>query len=396
MTLLAEIAPTTGQPINAAADIDIGYSGPLADRIRASTARAVELKEQGKFREMHREAREVQIREAQGWIEKAWCKRSCWFADGGEINPRNISPMLVEVKTTEQQDLFRLARYTWSLPYSRGYGRRLRFLVVDEGHNTLMGVLGLQSAPISFSPRDRRVEYPEERKVELVNQTMDAFTLGAVPPYNRLLGGKLVVAAAASREIVEAYGEKYSGATTWMDGRTIPPHLVMITTTSAFGRSSIYNRATYQDPETGSKRKLAYPLGYTQGYGSVHLHREYKDIKKFLVSAGYDASQGYGSGPKPVWQNISKTLTMLGMGHEGLRHGIPREAWCIPLAENAWDYLGGQGEDPEYYDVPFERLAEWWTERWLLPRSERITDWREWRKDHVLKSISIKVDTATP
>ncbi len=389
MTLLAETVLADGQLGDADDDIGIGAESSLADRIRASIARAIEQKKRGEFREMHREARESQIRDAQEWIEKAWSKRSQWFADGNNITPKDVLPTLVEVKTTEQQDLFRLARYTWSLPYSRGYGRRLRFLVVDEGHKTLMGVLGLQSAPISFSPRDRWVEYPEGRKVELVNQTMDAFTLGAVPPYNRLLGGKLAVAAAASREIVEAYRKKYSGTTTWIDKITIPPHLVMITTTSAFGRSSIYNRATYQDPETGERRKLSYPLGYTQGYGSVHLHREYEGIKKFLVSAGYEAGKGYGRGPKPVWQNISRTLTMLGMGHEGLRHGIPREAWGIPLARNAWDYLNGKDEEPEYHDVPFEQLAEWWKNRWLLPRSERISDWSDWRKEYVLKSITL-------
>ena len=39
-------------------------------------------------------------------------------------NPDAISPRLIQVVNTEQSDLFRLARYTWSLPYSRGYGRR--------------------------------------------------------------------------------------------------------------------------------------------------------------------------------------------------------------------------------------------------------------------------------
>ena len=224
--------------------------------------------------------------------------------------------------------------------------------------------------------------------MELVNQTLDAFTLGAVPPCNRLLGGKLVVSAAASREIVEAYREKYSGAATWIDNKVIPPHLVMLTTTSAFGRSSIYNRAAYQDPKTGEKRDLALPLGYTKGYGSVHLQDVYADIKKFLVLEGYDANLGYGRGPKPVWQNISKTLAMFGIGHEGLNHGIPRQAWCISLAKNAWEYLSGRSEEPDYYDIPFEQLANFWKERWLLPRSERLDDWRRMRRDEVIQSIT--------
>ena len=142
---------------------DIDSHGPLADRIRAAIAKAAEQKGKGEFREMHREARTARLRDAQEWVRKAWAKRSRWFADGSDITPQNIAPKLVRVETAEQQDLFRLARYTWSLPYSRGYGRRLRFLIVDEGHDALMGVLGLQSAPISFGPRDRKAAYPEGR-----------------------------------------------------------------------------------------------------------------------------------------------------------------------------------------------------------------------------------------
>ena len=59
-----------------------------------------------------------------------------------------------------------------------------------------MGILGLQSPPLDFSARDQQVKYPAGRKIEMVNQTMDIFTLGAIPPYNRLLGGKLVIYAA--------------------------------------------------------------------------------------------------------------------------------------------------------------------------------------------------------
>ncbi len=394
MTLLAEIVKTEVTPGDNAADIARGVKAPLADRIRAANAAMARLQAQGEFHAMHHAARNAALSAAQSWIQKAWPKRSHWFADGRDITPENIVPKLVEVATAEQRDLFRLARYTWSLPYSKGYGRRLRFLIIDAGHDKLMGVLGLQSAPINFPPRDRKVTYPEGRKVALVNQTMDAYTLGAVPPYNRLLGGKLVVCAAASREIVDAYGKKYSGATTWMEQGVIPAHLVMLTTTSAFGRSSIYNRVTYRDAGAGRTRQLAAPLGYTKGYGNFHLHEVYPDIKKFLIQAGYNANQGYGRGPKPVWQNISKTLTMLGMEHQGLKHGIPRQAWAIPLAHNAWDYLSGQDKEPEYYDVPFEQLAAWWMERWLLPRAQRITDWRDWSRESVLQSVT--VDTMTP
>ncbi len=361
----------------------------LANRIRAASNRMSELKEQGQFREMHTEARNAWLQQAQPWIQNAWAKRYHWFANGKDINPEKIAPQLLLVKTTEEKDLFRLARYTWSLPYSRGYGRRLRFLIKDEEHDKLIGILGLQSPPINFLPRDEKIRYPETLKVEMVNQTMDAFTLGAVPPYNRLLGGKLIICAAASKEVVKDYQEKYAEATTWLNRETLPPQLVMITTTSAFGRSSIYNRVFYEN-DKGHRRPLAEQLGYTKGYGNFHLHQVYQDIKNFLTDQGYeDVNKGYGRGPKPVWQNISKTLTMLGISHERLNHGIPRQAWSIPLARNAWEYLSGEDQEPDYYDIPFHRLAEWWKRRWLLPRSRRISDWKDWRREFLLQSITV-------
>ena len=253
-----------------------------------------------------------------------------------------------------------------------------------------MGVLGLQSAPISFMPRDQYIIYPtKERKEMLVNQTMDIFTLGAIPPYNQLLAGKMMVYAASSREIRQVYRDKYAGATTLMKDRVIPPNLVMLTTTSAYGRSSIYNRVKYPDNPDGPYRAIATELGYTKGYGNFHLDSIYPDIKGFLVKQGIPANVGFGRGPKPVWQNITRTLTMLGIDGKGLRHGIRRQAWCIPLARNAWEYLNGETEEPDYYETTFEQLASWWKERWLLPRAQRISDWRDWSKESVLESITV-------
>ena len=351
---------------------------------------------------MHDEAKQARIRDAQSWIRRAWQKHSCWFADGKDIVPQRVVPKLIEVTTREHQDLFRLGRFTWSLPYSSGYGRRLRFLVIDEYHRCLIGLLGLQSPPISFLPRDQWIDYEsKERKEELVNQTMDIFTLGAIPPYNRLLGGKLMVYAASSKEIREAYSRKYAGATTEMKRKVIPAHLVLLTTTSAYGRSSIYNRVKYLHRRNPYARTIAEQMsygckkkvGYTKGFGSVHLDGLYSDVKAFLIEQGISPTGGYGSGPKPVWRNITKAMTLLGVSGKGLRHGIPREAWCIPLAKNVWEYLNGEDQEPDYYDETFGQLADWWLERWFLPRSERISDWRDWEREWVQQSITVPHDS---
>ena len=363
----------------------------LSDLIREAKEQTEQMIREGRFREAHARSTQAQLTQAQKWIRKAWQSRKDKFADGSEVDPARINPQLIPVVTKEHQDLFRLARYHWSMPYSKGYGRRLRFLIIDQSNDKLIGILGLQSAPIDFAPRDSRIDYPQGRKTEMVNQTMDAFTLGAVPPYNRLLGGKLIVCAAASREIADAYREKYACVTTLIASRNLPAELALITTTSAFGRSSIYNRVFYHDDV--KRRLLCQPLGNTKGYGTFHLQGVYPEIKKFLLQIGHaDVNNGFGkgrsTGPKPVTKNVSRTLGILGIPHRSLQHGIPRPAYAIPLCRNPWDYLSGNDAAPDYYDTPFATLAQYWKQRWLLPRAERITDWRKWQKSELYDSIT--------
>ena len=391
--IVATHADRAPQPTETASHSGVPRSLPLSDTIRAALqdmprCHPGESKEH--IRSMHEAAKVRHLADHEKWTRNAWRLRQHFFANGTDIDPDAISPRLVAVGNTEERDLFRLARYTWSLPYSRGYGRRLRFLIVDAGHdNAVMAILGLQSPPIDFPLRDQKIAYPEGRKVELVNQTMDIYTLGAVPPYNRLLAGKLAVYAAASREVREAYQERYSEAETQIDGQILPAHLVMLTTTSAFGRSSLYNRIRYRG------RKVAERLGETTGYGNVRLNAVrdiYPQIKEFLIQEGYEERMGFGKGgPKEAWRNITQVMHMLGIkGDAALHHGIGREAWAVPLAKNAWQYLSGRSQRPAYYQASFDQLSQHWRKRWMLPRSEREADgdWRSWRREQILEMIT--------
>lgn len=367
----------------------------LADAIRAALQDMPQCQPgdtKDHIRAMHEAARQRHLADHEKWTRNAWRLRQHFFANGADLEPKAISPRLIQVDKSEQRDLFRLARYTWSLPYSRGYGRRLRFLIVDAGHdNAVMAILGLQSPPIDFPLRDQKIDYPLGRKVEMVNQTMDIYTLGAVPPYNHLLAGKLAVYASASREVREAYRQRYSEAVTEIEGQVLPSHLVMLTTTSAFGRSSLYNRIRFRG------REVAQRLGETTGYGNVRLNAVrdlYPQIKEFLIREGYEGRMGFGKGgPKEAWRNITWVMQMLGIkGDDALHHGIRREAWAIPLAKNAWEYLSGKSRRPAYYQASFDRLAQHWRKRWMLPRSQRKleldVDWRDWCREQILPMIT--------
>jgi hypothetical protein len=250
-------------------------------------------------------------------------------------------------------------------------------LIVDQANNKLIGLLALQSPPLSFPARDRLFDYPSGKKTALVNQTMDIQTLGAVPPYDRLLGGKLIALAAASNEIRQIYWRKYSGRATEMEQRLLPPHLVALTTTSAFGRSSLYNRLSY------NSAVIAESLGYTEGYGTFHLVELYPLFRQFLESQGISTRGGFGTGPRRKWQTMVRALDRLGLSSDLLRHGVKREVFLFRLVHNLEAYMEGHDAEPVYRDLPFSELVAWWRERWLLPRAGRVDGWREWRKEEI-------------
>lgn len=333
------------------------------------------------LRQIHRPASRLELAARQDWLRRYLPRHLPYFADGYEVAPERVRPTLVEVATDRQHDLFRVARLLWSIPFSKGYGRRLRFLIIDETNGKLIGLLALQSPPLSFPARDRLFHYPPGRKTELVNQTMDIQTLGAVPPYDRLLGGKLVALAAASNEVRLAYQRKYSGRRTEMEERILPAHLVALTTTSAFGRSSLYNRLRYDG------RVIAESIGYTEGYGSFHLMELYPYFRKFLEEQGISTRGGFGTGPRRKWQTIVRALERLGFSADLLCHGVKREVFLFRLVDNLEAYMEGRDREPRYRDLPFSDLVAWWRERWLLPRAGRVDGWKAWRKEEIQKQL---------
>ncbi|MBC7876110.1 MAG: DUF4338 domain-containing protein [Anaerolineales bacterium] len=334
--------------------------------------------------QLHLPAREIVLASAGEWITYAWEKHKDFFAKGQDINPKFVSPKLIEVVTKDQKELFRLARYTWSLPYTKGYGRRLQYLLMDQSNDKLIGILGLQSPPLSFPGRDKLFSYPEGKKTELLNQTMDIYTLGAIPPYSRLLGGKLLALASASNEVRLAYKRKYSGQITLMEERKLPARLVALTTTSAYGRSSIYNRLRYNDTVKFQS------LGYTEGYGAFHLERLYPKFRVFLEAQEINTSGGFGKGPRIKWQIMVRALERIGFDSSLLRHGVKREIFLIPLIRNLKSYMEGVQKRPDFIDASFDELADFWRTRWLIPRSERVDGWCNWNPRKIEDLLFIK------
>lgn len=303
-----------------------------------------------------------------------------YFPHGSFINPEKIQAELVLVtERSVEESLFKITRGFWSMPYSKGYGRRLRFVIMDRYHDAVIGIIGLQSPSADLACRDKYLGAERSKKLEFVNNTLDAYTIGATPAYAALLGGKLIAGLLHSEVIRQQYWRIYGNKKTTQLNKRIPQPLLAITTASAFGRSSIYNRLKVGD------RILAKSLGYTKGYGTIHLEQLYPEVAGWLKDTGRHVPAGFGNGPKVRWQNIMRALIDLGISRDYLSHGIKREVFIFELVHNL-KAVCSNNETPDIAIFSDKKWIEFWKERWALPRSIRDSSWKSVDSYQIIKN----------
>jgi hypothetical protein len=279
-----------------------------------------------------------------------------------------MSPELVEVKPdSEDEQLFRYASLHWSIPVSSGYGRRLRFLVIDRHNDKLIGIIGLGDPVFALRARDSWIGWSAQARRERLRQVMDAFVLGAVPPYSYLLCGKLVAMLVASDPVRGAFRRKYSHSRSLINGHDGCGELALVTTVSALGRSSIYRRIRLGD------RPLYVPVGFTRGSGEFQfLNGTYELMREFAIThTAPTAKQAqWGTGFRNRREVVRKCLSALGISTDWNYHGIEREIFVVPLAANTREYLRGDDAElmPESHSV--EQLSRAFATRWLERRAQ--------------------------
>ncbi|WP_390176032.1 Druantia anti-phage system protein DruA [Candidatus Methylacidiphilum infernorum] len=323
------------------------------------------------FRLIQQKSRSEQLLMHKNFLMKYISKVRNYCRNGCEINPEKISLELIEIrKKSFEETLFKWWNLAWwSIPYQRPYGRQMRFLLWDTAHDSPFGLISLQSPILKISVRDKFLDIPRENLDLWVNMSMQAQRVGSLPPYNELLGGKLVAITLTCNEIREAYKKKYKHSVTLLRNRKLEPDLLFITTTSAFGKSSLYNRLKYNG------ENVALSLGYTKGSGTFHIPEQlYLEILRYLSKKGYDVSRGFGHGPSRKLKLISLGLRCLKLPKFDF-HGIKREFFIFPLVKNLKEVIH-ESENPIWVDRPFCKLVNYWKERWAIPRMERIQKWK--------------------
>jgi hypothetical protein len=310
-----------------------------------------------------------------------------WIADGQDISLKRIAPRLLPIRPGSEEELvFRYATHHWSIPVSSGYGRRLRFLMIDEENDKLMGVIGLGDPVYNLSPRDRWIGWSDEKKRSRLHSCLDAFVLGAVPPYSHLLCGKFMAMTIASKEVRTHYNRSYLHPKSIISGSRSSAPLALVTTLSALGKSSVYDRV-----KLSSNHAILLRIGTTAGTGDFHLNNSlYAEILDFIKEHHPDSykNKKWGEGFRNRREVMLKFLSAAGLSRSILTHGIPREIYAAPTARNSLEFLRGETTDLDFYDWTVDDLFDDFKARWMLPRAAkrkdylkfRASSWRLWTK----------------
>lgn len=224
------------------------------------------------------------------------------------------------------------------------------------------------------------------RKRKIGSNMMDIIVCGSIPPYNELLGGKLISILSCSPTIISDYTHRYenqiSEIASRMKGKRVirDSRLVYLGTTSLYAiGSSQYNRIKVPISEN---RNLEFrKMGITEGYGTVFFSKETTSLFSKLLElqdGGKKINHVFGEGTSPRFRLISKGLSSIGIKAEAfLKHYSPRIVYSINLADNTNEYLLGFDKDVDYgYDLnnsvivkqKTQELIDYWYNRWLTKR----------------------------
>ncbi len=309
------------------------------------------------------------------------------IADGKDVLQSEILPEIEVCNSPNQHRLFRILRFYWSSPYSEYVGRRLKLIIRDAAlsQKPVIGIIALGSPIIHIPERDNWIGWDIKTRSDNIIYTMDAYVLGAIPPYNYLLGGKLLSYILASNDIRKIYSRKYEKRITLIKKRKAND-LVAIFVTSLYGRSSQYNKIRFYND------LLFKHIGETKGYGSLHLSDEtFSAMKKLLYNSGILVTNKFGDGPNWKMRLIRTTGDILGFDSDFLlRHSFKRWIYLVPLAENFKEFLQGKEKNINYKNYPLGDLISFWRKRWFNMRRQNNDIMEQvisWKKEYFLNDI---------
>ena len=225
-------------------------------------------------------------------------------------------------------------------------------------------------------------------KAETVGtEIADLSVCGSLPPYNALVGGKLVAMLAMSPSVVRAYHDRYgdyeSEIASSLAGRAISRNsrLVYVGTTSLYEIASAqYNRVVIPADILDAKRDVRLRrLGKSRSFGTSHLSADtVTALTRLSIQSrnGARVNSMFGEGVNPKLRKVREGLDALGWPSDKLlQHGRRRIVYGAAFIDNLLPYLLGMHSLPKYIFPTDKRddvecISLHWIERWLIRRAQ--------------------------
>lgn len=228
------------------------------------------------------------------------------------------------------------------------------------------------------------------QKIKHIGSSMMELNIcGAIPPYNEILGGKLVALLVTSPQVIHDYKERYSNRRSEIASRLKgtpvcrPADLVYLGTTSLyFVGSSQYNRLKIPGKVFDSNFDIIWKmLGMTIGYGTLHISKATTICLSEATEKGHSKiNHVFGEGASPKMRLLTRAIRdLLESNNEDTKefskHAMPRIVYGVCLAKNTLEYLLGTDDSPDYYTdiardyvVGTQKIIDFWSHRWLASR----------------------------
>lgn len=246
---------------------------------------------------------------------------------------KELQPKVIVVSDKSSELLWTTLRvYCSTAEYNQAPGRFIKFLMVDDISDKILGIASIASDVISISDRDKFIGWnPEDKlKYKMLKYSAIGTTIVPTQPFgSNFLGGKLVAAMVTSDVIRNEWETQR--------GECMPCKLVGMTTTSLYGSFSMYNSLKWWKSVGESKGKI--PIKPQEKY-----YKEWHDWLKKEHEDEYNKMMTQKEGiAGPVTGAKMRVLSMIfkyaGIKQSSYYHEHARGVYYSCFYENTKEFL---------------------------------------------------------
>jgi hypothetical protein len=274
-----------------------------------------------------------------------------------EIN--NLKPKVVVVDESQERLWTTLRIYCSTAEYNQAPGRFIKFLMMDELSNKILGIASIASDVISISARDNFIGWTQDDKLKykMLKHSAIGTTIVPTQPFgSNFLGGKLVAALVTSNVVRNEWENQ-------IRGKSKRCKLVGMTTTSLYGQFSMYNSLKWWKPVGLSKGKI--PIKpYEEAYGNWHgwLKQNMKDEYETAMTQKEGISGPVTGAKMRVLSLIFKACEIK---QSNYCHGYERGVYYSCFYENTRDFLCRKITEDKLIMKPLfkddtKAIMDWW------------------------------------